>query len=116
MKPPNDLEVEEDEGTATGATIEEPTVNTAGSNEDGFNDATADANSTPQPPSAQMRFDSFESAKEHYRAYAQRKGFGIRIDWSRDDAKKELASSILYAQEQANLTNQKKTLRIQNQL
>jgi hypothetical protein len=30
-----------------------------------------------------MRFDSFEFAKEHYRAYAQRKGFGIRIDWSR---------------------------------
>ena len=42
-----------------------------------------------------MRFDSFESAKEHYRAFAQWKGFGIRIDWSRDDAKKELARVYL---------------------
>jgi hypothetical protein len=30
-----------------------------------------------------MRFDSFESAKEHYRVYAQRTGSEIKIDWSR---------------------------------
>jgi hypothetical protein len=58
-------------------------VGTAGTNEDDSNENVADAHSTPQPPIAEMRFDSFELAKEHYRAYAQRKGFGIRIDWSR---------------------------------
>jgi phage/plasmid primase-like uncharacterized protein len=75
------------QGTTMGCTIEETTGHTAGSNED--NDATNDAmdevHSTPLAPTSEMRFDSFESAKEHYRAYAQRKGFDIRIDWSRKD-------------------------------
>jgi hypothetical protein len=58
-------------------------MGTAGTKEDNNNENVDDAHSTPQPPTAEMRFDSFESAKEHYRAYAQRTGFGIRIDWSR---------------------------------
>jgi hypothetical protein len=70
-------------GTATGASIGETTGGTNGTNEDVSNENVDDAHSTPQPPTAEMRFDSFELAKEHYKAYAQRKGFGIRIDWSR---------------------------------
>jgi hypothetical protein len=67
-------------GIATGGSIGEPTVETVGTNEDVSNENVDDAHSTPQPPTVEMRFDSFELAKEHYRAYAQRKGFGIRID------------------------------------
>jgi hypothetical protein len=70
-------------GIATGASLGEPMVGTAGTNEDNSNENVDDAHSTPQSPTAEMRFDSFESAKEHYRAYAQKTGFGIRIDWSR---------------------------------
>jgi hypothetical protein len=70
-------------GTATGASLGEPMVGTVGTNEDNINENVDDAHSTPQPPTAEVRFDSFESAKEHYRAYTQKTGFGIRIDWSR---------------------------------
>ena len=86
--------------TTTGGTIEETAVHTADSNEDGENnaennDARDEVHSTPQPPTNGMRFDSFESAREHYRAYSQRKGFGIRIDWSRKDARNELNKAYL---------------------
>jgi hypothetical protein len=70
-------------GTAIGASIGEPMMGTAGTNEDNSNENVDDAHSTPQPPTAEIRFDSFESAKEHYRACPQRSWFGIRIDWSR---------------------------------
>jgi len=69
-------------GQATGDTIEEPTYITPGSDEGGGNDDDEDAaHSTPHAPTHGMRFESFKYAKEHYRAYAERKGFGIRIDW-----------------------------------
>jgi hypothetical protein len=58
-------------------------VGTAETNEDNYNENIDDAHSTPQQPTAEMRFDSFKSAKEHYRAYAQRTRFGIRVYCSR---------------------------------
>jgi hypothetical protein len=76
----NDLEQAR---TVIGASIGEPTGETARTNEDNWNEHVDDAHSTPQPPTAELCFDSYESAKEHYMAYAQRTGFSIRIDWSR---------------------------------
>jgi hypothetical protein len=70
-------------GTATGASIGEPTMGTARTNEDNSNENVDNAHSTPQLPTTKIRFDSFESVKEHYRAYVLRSGFGIRIDWPR---------------------------------
>ena len=85
----DDLQLDEDDlGEETNPTIEETLGNTAGSKEDWLNDVADDITSTPQAPTAQMRFDTFEAAKEHYRAYAQRKGFGIRIDYSRKKLQK----------------------------
>ena len=81
----------DEEPTTTGATIQEPGPTAAiaddgtDDNADGSNDGTADAISTPQPPELDMRFDSMESAREHYRDYSQRKGFSIRVDWSRKE-------------------------------
>ena len=66
----DDLEGGYGEPTATGPTIEENSNNTGGSAGGGLNDGTADANSTPKAPTAQMRFDILESAREHYMAYA----------------------------------------------
>uniref|UniRef100_A0ACD5WQN3 Uncharacterized protein n=1 Tax=Avena sativa TaxID=4498 RepID=A0ACD5WQN3_AVESA len=34
--------------------------------------------STPQPPTAQMRFDTLEEAERHYKMNARRRGFGTR--------------------------------------
>ena len=86
----DDLQLDDiDEGEETNPTIEETLGNTAGSKEDWLNDNTDDISSTPQAPAAQMRFDTFEAAKEHCRAYAQRKGFGIQIDYSRNNSKGE---------------------------
>jgi hypothetical protein len=58
------------DGTTTGASNGEPTGNTTGSNEDNWNEHRHNAHSTTQPPTTEMGFDSFESAKEHYMAYA----------------------------------------------
>jgi hypothetical protein len=85
--------------TTTGGTIEDTAGHTAGTNEDWSNNATNDGrdevHSTPQPPAPGMRFDSYDSAREHYRAYSQRKGFKIRIDCSRKDAKNETNKAYL---------------------
>ena len=81
--------VDVNQGEETNPSIEETLGNTAGSKDDWLNEPADDVNSTPQAPTAQMRFDTFEAAKEHYRAYAQRKGFGIRIDYSRTNSKGE---------------------------
>ena len=72
-------------GTETETTIRDQTNNNDMQNEEGRNEDADDVNSQPLPPAAGLRFDSFKSAQEHYRAYAQRKGFGIRKDWSRKD-------------------------------
>jgi hypothetical protein len=37
--------------------------------------------STRQPPNTHMRFDTLEEAERHYKAYARRKGFGIRYNY-----------------------------------
>ncbi|KAE8777217.1 hypothetical protein D1007_49982 [Hordeum vulgare] len=34
--------------------------------------------STPQQPTAMMRFDTLEDAEKHYKMYARQKGFGVR--------------------------------------
>jgi hypothetical protein len=87
------------EQTTTGGTIEETVEHTAGTTEDWSNNPTNDGrdevHSTPQPPAPGMRFDSYDSAREHYRAYSQRKGFEIRIDWSRKDAKDDTNKAYL---------------------
>ncbi|KAM0854471.1 hypothetical protein ACQ4PT_050414 [Festuca glaucescens] len=41
----------------------------------------AEVVSTPQPPRADMRFDTLEDAQRHYLAFARRRGFGIRYNY-----------------------------------
>ena len=59
------------------------------------NAANVEAHSTPQPPSAAIQFDSYESAYEHYRVYAQRKGFGVRKDYSRTTVDGQLSRAMV---------------------
>jgi hypothetical protein len=84
-----------EQATNTGATIEDHTWGTDLSDQQDRDDDAADVNSTPQPPTLHMRFDSFESARDHYLEYSLRKGFSIRIQWSRKDSDKEYLKVLL---------------------
>ena len=61
----------------------EPTEATFVSDDNDEEDVVADASSSPQPLALHMRYETCEAAKQHYLEYALKKGFGIRIDWSR---------------------------------
>lgn len=45
------------------------------------NNATDEVASTPQPPDANMRFDSLLEAERHYKMYARMKGFAVRYNY-----------------------------------
>ena len=79
----------------TEATNEEQTIGTAVSGQQSDDDGTADANSTPQPPTMHMRYDSYEAARDHYLEYSIRKGFSIRIGWSKKYPNKEYEKVFL---------------------
>ena len=53
-----------------------------------------EAYSTPKPPDETMKFDTFEEAYEHYRQYAQRHGFGMRLEY-RKTIKDNTVSRVL---------------------
>ena len=81
----NHLSTNDDQTTRTEMTTGYQTEATDVSDQQGGDDDRADANSTPQPSVVHMRYDTFEAAQEHYLEYSLRKGFSIRIDWSRKD-------------------------------
>ncbi|KAE8802196.1 hypothetical protein D1007_22068 [Hordeum vulgare] len=52
--------------------------------------------STPQQPTAMMRFDTLEDAEKHYKMYARQKGFGVRYCFrKRSEASGELIRASL---------------------
>lgn len=50
--------------------------------------------STPQQPTATMRFDTLEDAEKHYKLYARQKGFGVRYNYRK---KSEASGEIIRA-------------------
>ena len=89
------LSTHDEQTTRTDMSMDYHTEATDMSDQQYGDDQRADANSTPQPPTIHMRYDSFEAAREHYLEYSLRKGFSVRIDWSRKDANKEYLKAFL---------------------
>ncbi|KAE8796737.1 hypothetical protein D1007_28180 [Hordeum vulgare] len=82
----------------TNQTLDESSNHTPNNDNANEDEGMPEVMSTPQQPTAMMRFDTLEDAEKHYKMYARQKGFGVRYCFrKRSEASGELIrASLVY--------------------